>query len=121
MGLASNLRAITVDLVTTYGNTYMLSKVPTKGVYDPDTDTYGETNSFTPVEIKCFVEDVTVEELESININGMYGEVTSMATVHIDDNTKDIDETYLIDGKKIHKVIKTTSQDTDVVIKAYFG
>ena len=121
MALANNLKLTADKMLEKFGNTLSIKTTTNDGVYNPQTGTRG-----TPTEIeivrKGYIKNPSNEDLKISGLSeGTWGNIKFMVTLRYDNETSLIDNTYTINKVCVTKVITTTAQDTDIVLKIYCG
>ena len=121
MALANNLKLTADKMLEKFGNTLSIKTTTNDGVYNPQTGTMG-----TPTEIeivrKGYIKNPSNKDLNMSGLSeGTWGNIKFMVTLGHDDDTALIDNNYTINRMPVTKVVRTTVQDTDIVLKIFCG
>ena len=119
MSLATNLNKTAHRLIEKFGNTVTI----TKETYDSSADYDPATGQIVAPTIisqtfKAVISPVTIDELGRHELEA--SEAQSVATFASEDFLVDLDNKWKIDGHPIKKIVQTSVQDTDVVVKVFF-
>ena len=120
MSLATSLQATALELITKYGNTVTFVATTKSTTYNPAIAGGYATTTVTHTD-KAYVKTPTTVELEYSGIDSsLWNKVSGIATIAYKSEYSSINNDWTVNGKKVHKVIKTEAQDTPIVLKVYF-
>lgn len=121
MSLATRLKTTGTNLIEEFGNNVVVSTVTNNNVYNPQTGSMGAATTVT-YNKKAYIASPTTSELSKSGLaETVWGKVSFVATMVEDSETSLLTNSWKIDNTPVMKVIKTTAQDTTIIVKVYCG
>lgn len=118
--ISERLQALAGTLTAQYGNTITLVDKSAEGWYDPQT---GERHQNTVTYVKYgAIKAITTEDIKIANMpDKVLDKVSKVITLAVDNDISTINNSWTVDGMAIHKIIKVTAQNNDIMIKLFVG
>ena len=119
MSLLTSLQTTASNMIDKYGSDVVLSKIAQTGSYDPQTGSY--TNVQTDYNIKAVFKKPNQAEIERNVESEVWGTVKGEAIIAYNSLFDDLDNTWVIDGKKIVSRVLYELQNGTACIKVYYS